>query len=65
MMKILLMLFCLPAFVLPAGAVEIQAPRVPASGQKLMPEATESFGEGLWELLAYLSLKEQLMHRER
>lgn len=57
MMKILLMLFCFPAFVLPTGAVEIQAPRVPASGQKLMPEATESFGEGLWELLQKVVLE--------
>lgn len=35
----------------PAGAAEFVAPEVPASGMEAMPERTDSFGDGLSELL--------------
>ena len=35
---------------LPVSALEITAPRVPASGEANMPVQTESFGDGLLEL---------------
>lgn len=41
----------LSILVLPVRASEITAPEVYASGQKLMPQNTDSFGEGLVELL--------------
>lgn len=31
--------------------LQITAPTVPASGAELMPDQTESFGEGLWQLI--------------
>jgi stage III sporulation protein AE len=37
--------------VIPASALEITAPSVPESGSPWMPENTESFSNGLWELL--------------
>ena len=44
----LLLALCL---VIPAEALEITAPEVPQSGLDAMPGNTDSFGEGLWELL--------------
>ena len=35
----------------PAEALELTAPQVPSSGFAVMPENTENFGTGLWELL--------------
>ncbi len=35
----------------PAFALEFTAPQVPQAGQAQMPEASDSFGSGLWELL--------------
>ena len=37
--------------ILPVSAAEFTAPEVPESGRELMPEETESFGEGLLEML--------------
>ena len=34
-----------------AEALDITAPLVPDSGRELMPENTESFGQGVWEIL--------------
>lgn len=34
----------------PVSAREITAPAVPESGEELMPEKADTFGEGLWEL---------------
>lgn len=35
----------------PVSALDITAPTVPQSGQALMPERADSFGEGLWMIL--------------
>lgn len=57
------MKYLIPMFILilhlalPASALEITAPAVPESGEKIMPESTESFGEGLVELLQNAILK--------
>lgn len=42
---LLCFLFCL---IVPVQAMEIEPPEVPKSGEKYMPEDTESFAEGLW-----------------
>lgn len=49
----LLALWILIVFVLaiPVSAVEFTAPEVPESGRELMPERTETFSQGLRELL--------------
>ena len=44
-------LFLVFSLAVPAAALEITAPEVPKSGVDQMPENTESFGEGLLELL--------------
>lgn len=51
MIKVLLSIVLIYALALPVGALEIEAPMVPASGAERMPENTESFSEGLQELL--------------
>lgn len=51
-MKILVLFLCLPFLAVPASALEIQAPSVPEAGQEWMPENTQSFGEGLRELIS-------------
>lgn len=50
MRKIFLFLLLLSLLVLPVSATEITAPAVPEAGEDLMPE-TQSFGDGLWEML--------------
>ena len=45
---ILLLIFCLAP---QASAMELTAPQVPEAAAERMPENTESFGEGLWELV--------------
>ena len=45
------MLVLLSTLILPVSAVEITAPTVPQSGWAYMPKNTESFSEGLLELL--------------
>lgn len=51
-MKIGLLLLCL-CFLLPVSteAAELTAPEVPDSAREWMPDTTDSFGEGIWELL--------------
>jgi len=49
-MKFLLLFFLVFILALPVSAVEIEAPAVPESGERLMPEA-ETFGEGLMMIL--------------
>lgn len=44
-----MLLLCL-ALPLPAAAEDITAPTVPEAGAQWMPENTDSFGDGLWEL---------------
>lgn len=51
MMKFLLSILLVFSMAVPAYALDITAPMVPQSGQELMPENTESFGDGLLELL--------------
>lgn len=51
MKHIVLAIMLIFALALPASAAEITAPEVPEAGEDLMPENTDSFGDGLWELL--------------
>ena len=51
MKHIVLAFMLIFALALPASAAEITAPEVPEAGEDLMPENTDSFGDGLWELL--------------
>lgn len=51
MSKLLLSLLLFAFLVMPVYALEIEAPPVPDSGARIMPEQTDSFGDGLWELL--------------
>ena len=44
---LLLLIF---AFAFPVSAAQNTAPQVPESGESLMPNGTESFGEGLWHI---------------
>ena len=50
-MKILIFLLCISIFVVPVCALEFEAPPVPDSGKKWMPEHIDSFNEALEELL--------------
>lgn len=50
----LLLIFCLAP---QASAMELTAPQVPEAAAERMPEHTESFGEGLWELARSALLK--------
>lgn len=51
MRMLLLMMLLLQMLTLPVSASEITAPAVPEAGTEIMPEETESFGDGLVELL--------------
>ena len=51
MRKLLLLMLLVHTVILPAGAAEITAPGVPEAGAQIMPEETESFGDGLVQLL--------------
>ncbi len=51
MKKLILMLVLILYLAPTASALEITAPEVPKSGAELMPESTDSFGDGLMELL--------------
>lgn len=51
MSKLMLLFMLLSALALPVNALEITAPQIPASAQERMPENTESFADGLAELL--------------
>lgn len=50
-MRILILMMTVFALIQPVSATQLTAPEVPQSGQALMPENTDSFGQGLWELL--------------
>lgn len=51
MTKLLLSFLMVLSLTLPASALEIEAPSVPQSGEEIMPEETDSFADGLLELL--------------
>ena len=51
MRKLLLLMLLVHTVILPADASEITAPGVPEAGAQIMPEETESFGDGLAQLL--------------
>lgn len=51
MKKLILMLVLILYLAPTASALEITAPEVPKSGAELMPESTDSFDDGLMELL--------------
>lgn len=51
-MKYFFLIFLLLiSFALPVAATDISPPEVPISGEKYMPEDTESFAEGLWYVI--------------
>lgn len=50
MTKVLFGILLLLSLSIPTAAVEITAPEVPSSGMDCMPENTDSFTDGLWEL---------------
>ncbi len=52
MRKVYIFIIALLLLPMAASAQELTAPEVPASGAELMPEETESFGEGLLEILS-------------
>lgn len=49
-MKIVSVFLIIAMLALPVSATEIIAPEVPRSGQDLMPDRADSFGEGLWQI---------------
>lgn len=51
MRKTILVILILISLAVPVQAMELTAPTVPEAGQQLMPEDTESFGEGLWQII--------------
>lgn len=51
MSKILLVVILIFSLAIPASAAELTAPTVPQSGAEVMPEKTDSFGDGLLKLL--------------
>ena len=51
MTKFMLTLLLIFSLATPASALEITAPEVPKSGEEYMPEKTDSFGDGFFELL--------------
>lgn len=51
MRKLLILICFIAALVMPVSAMEFTAPTVPESGQEIMPEQCESFGDGLWYII--------------
>ena len=51
MSKFLLVVILIFSLAIPASAAELTAPTVPQSGAEVMPEKTDSFGDGLLKLL--------------
>lgn len=51
MRRFLLMIVLISVLALPVSALDITAPEVPESGKSLMPAETETFGQGLLEIL--------------
>lgn len=50
-MKVLVFFLCIFLFQMPASALEIEAPPLPAAHREQMPENTDSLAEGLLELI--------------
>ena len=51
MRKMLFLFLLIGVLAVPAAATELSAPEVPRSGREYMPGSTDSFGEGLAEML--------------
>lgn len=51
MKMIIMFLLILSLFVSPVKATEFTAPTVPDSAEKYMPEQSDSFSDGIWELI--------------
>lgn len=51
MRKLFLSMLLMHCLIVPASASEITAPMVPPSGQELMPEETENFGNAILQIL--------------
>lgn len=50
MKAVILLILVISLTAQPAYAAELTAPSVPDSGEAVMPERADSFGEGLWQL---------------
>lgn len=48
MRKLLIAVCMLCLFAVPVNAADFQAPEVPQTAQRFMPDDTENFGQGLW-----------------
>lgn len=57
LIKLIICILMLVFFILPVEASEITAPPVPEAGREVMPEKTDSFGEGLAKLVNQLILQ--------
>lgn len=51
MIKLLAVLLMIPSLVLPVSALQLEAPTVPSEADARMPSTTDSFSDGLTELL--------------
>ena len=51
MRKFLILIFLMAILVFPVSAMEFTAPEVPQIGQEVMPDAYDTFGEGLWYVI--------------
>lgn len=51
MRYVLMMLALIAMLSVPVSAMDFTAPSAPSDAQELMPAETESFGQGLWEIL--------------
>lgn len=51
MKRMMIALLVLAVLVFPVGAVEFEAPSAPESVAEVVPEAADSFGEGLWNVI--------------
>lgn len=51
MRRAVLLVLLLPLLIISVNGTEITAPAVPDAGRALMPYETDSFGEGLWEIV--------------
>lgn len=51
MRYVLMILVLIMILSVPVSAMEFTAPSAPSDAQELMPAETESFGQGLWEIL--------------
>ena len=52
MKKLILIIFLMTTICTPVYAQELTAPSVPNDVQDLMPQDTQSFGEGLWYVIS-------------